>query len=133
MPSLEKIALTCFSTEDSDSVRRLAVPAFPRPCAISRNRLARRSARVFQRRLDLWQDFVEQRHVCHWCRRLDGEKVVGMSSTRVLAKMRHFWNQQLGLHQLYLDRHDVSGRDAIDALARRGNAKSGAAGGDRAG
>ena len=36
-PSLEKIALTCFSTEDSDSVRRTAMPAFPRPCAISRN------------------------------------------------------------------------------------------------
>jgi hypothetical protein len=42
-----------------------------------------------------------------------------MSSTRVLADVRHFWNQQLRLHQLYLDRHDVSGRDAVDALARR--------------
>jgi hypothetical protein len=49
-----------------------------------------------------------------------------MSSTRVLAKVRHFWNQQLLLHQLYLDRHDVSGGDAIDALARRRNATSGA-------
>ena len=56
-----------------------------------------------------------------------------MSSTRVLAKMRHFWDQQLRLHQLYLDRHDVSGGDAIDALARRRNTKSGAAYGDRAG
>jgi hypothetical protein len=56
-----------------------------------------------------------------------------MTSTRVLAKMRHFWNQQLHLHQLYLDRHDVSGMDAIDALARRRNARSGAAYGDRAG
>jgi hypothetical protein len=28
------------------------------------------------RRVDLWQDFVEQRHVCHSYRRLDGEKVV---------------------------------------------------------
>jgi hypothetical protein len=56
-----------------------------------------------------------------------------MSSTRVLAKVRHFWNQQLRLHQLYLDRHDISGSDAIDALARRRNAKSAAAYGDRAG
>jgi hypothetical protein len=42
-----------------------------------------------------------------------------MGNKRVLAKVRHFWNQQLRLHQLYLDRHDVSGRDAIDALARQ--------------
>jgi hypothetical protein len=56
-----------------------------------------------------------------------------MSSTRVLAKVRHFWNQQLRLQQLYVDRHEVSGRDAIDALAKRRNAKSGAASGDRAG
>jgi hypothetical protein len=48
-----------------------------------------------------------------------------MSSPRVLTKARHFWNQQLHLHQLYLDRHDVSGRDALDALARRRNAKYG--------
>jgi hypothetical protein len=56
-----------------------------------------------------------------------------MSSTSVLTKVRHSWNQQLRLHQLYLERHDVSGRDAIDALARRRNATSAAAGGDRAG
>jgi hypothetical protein len=28
-------------------------------------------------------------------------------------------HQQLRLHQLYLDRHDYSGGDALDALARR--------------
>jgi hypothetical protein len=26
--------------------------------------------------MNLWQDFVEQRHVCHSCWRLDGEKLV---------------------------------------------------------
>ena len=48
------------------------------------------------------------------------------------AQLRLFWNQQLRLHQLYLDRHDVSGGDALDALARRewsGGARIGQAGG----
>jgi hypothetical protein len=35
------------------------------------------------------------------------------------AQLREFVNQQLRLHQLYLDRHDVSGGDALDALAMR--------------
>jgi hypothetical protein len=56
-----------------------------------------------------------------------------MSIARGLAKVRQFWNEQLRLRQLYLDRLDVSGRDAIDALARRRNANPGAAYGDRAG
>lgn len=34
-----------------------------------------------------------------------------------------FWHQQLRLHQLYLDRHDVSGQDALRALAERKRAK----------
>jgi hypothetical protein len=35
------------------------------------------------------------------------------------ARWRQIWNQQIRLHQLYLDRHDVSGGDALDALAKR--------------
>jgi hypothetical protein len=35
------------------------------------------------------------------------------------AGMHEFWNQQLHLHQLYLSRLDVSGGDALDALAQR--------------
>jgi hypothetical protein len=50
-----------------------------------------------------------------------------MNSARVLTKLRHFWDQQVRLHQLYIDRHDVSGGDAIDALARRRKVRPGAA------
>ena len=35
------------------------------------------------------------------------------------SKWQQFIKQQLRLHQLYLDRNDVSGRDALDALAKR--------------
>jgi hypothetical protein len=42
-----------------------------------------------------------------------------MSDSRVFTKMRHFWEQQVRLHQLYIDRNDVSGGDAIAAMARR--------------
>jgi hypothetical protein len=46
-----------------------------------------------------------------------------MTNTKVLTRIRHFWNQQLRLQQLYLDRHDVSGGDAMAALARRRNGR----------
>ena len=46
-----------------------------------------------------------------------------MNSERVLTKVRHFWNQQLRLQQLHIDRHDVSGQDALTAIARRRNAR----------
>jgi hypothetical protein len=36
-----------------------------------------------------------------------------------IERLQQFWNQQVRLRQLYLDRHDVSGRDALDALAGR--------------
>ena len=36
-----------------------------------------------------------------------------------MERLQQFWNEQIRLHQLYLDRHEVSGRDALDALARR--------------
>jgi hypothetical protein len=36
-----------------------------------------------------------------------------------ISRWKRFWKQQVRLHQLYLDRHDVSGGDALDALARR--------------
>jgi hypothetical protein len=35
------------------------------------------------------------------------------------AGLSEFWNQQLHLHQLYLNSFDVSGGDALDAVARR--------------
>ena len=34
----------------------------------------------------------------------------------LLTKMREFWEQQVRLQQRYLDRHDASGGDALDAL-----------------
>jgi len=36
-----------------------------------------------------------------------------------IERLQQFWNEQVRLRQLYLDRNDVSGRDALDALARR--------------
>ena len=42
-----------------------------------------------------------------------------MDITRLLARLRHFWEQQLRLQRLYIDRHDVSGTDALQAMARR--------------
>jgi len=35
------------------------------------------------------------------------------------TRWKQIWKQQVRLHQLYLDRHDVSGGDALDALAKR--------------
>ncbi len=35
------------------------------------------------------------------------------------AQLQQTWHHQIRLHQLYLDRHDVSGGDALDALAGR--------------
>jgi hypothetical protein len=35
------------------------------------------------------------------------------------ARLQEFWNQQIRLHQLYLNSFDVSGGDALDALAQR--------------
>jgi hypothetical protein len=35
------------------------------------------------------------------------------------TRLQEFWNQQLHLHQLYLNSFAVSGGDALDALARR--------------
>ena len=35
------------------------------------------------------------------------------------AHVQEFWNQQLRLHQRYLDRNEVSGGDALDALMLR--------------
>jgi hypothetical protein len=32
------------------------------------------------------------------------------------AQVREFWDQQVRLQQRYLDRHDASGGDALDAL-----------------
>ena len=32
------------------------------------------------------------------------------------AQMRELWEQQVRLQQRYLDRHDASGGDALDAL-----------------
>jgi hypothetical protein len=37
----------------------------------------------------------------------------------LIAKLRQFWTVQLRLQQLYIDRHDVSGGDALDALMIR--------------
>ena len=42
-----------------------------------------------------------------------------MTSSEAFARIRHLWNEQVRLHQLYLDRHEVSGMDTLDALARR--------------
>ena len=42
-----------------------------------------------------------------------------MTSRETFAKIRHLWNEQVRLRQLYLDRNEVSGMDALDALARR--------------
>jgi hypothetical protein len=45
---------------------------------------------------------------------------VGLSHwPRWRAGLNEFWNQQLHLHQLYLSSFDVSGGDALDAVARR--------------
>ena len=38
---------------------------------------------------------------------------------RYRARLQEFWNQQVRLQQLYIDRHDVSGGDAIEALTIR--------------
>jgi hypothetical protein len=56
-----------------------------------------------------------------------------MTSRETLAKVRHLWNEQVRLQQLYLDRHEVSGMDSLDALARRRNSRHGGAHGDKAG
>jgi hypothetical protein len=40
--------------------------------------------------------------------------------SRWRAALHEFWNQQIHLHELYLNRHDVSGGDALDASALRG-------------
>jgi hypothetical protein len=37
----------------------------------------------------------------------------------LFTKMREFWEQQVRLQQRYLDRHDASGGDALDALMLR--------------
>ena len=49
----------------------------------------------------------------------EGTSPVAVALNRWRAGMHEFWNQQLHLHQLYLSRLDVSGGDALDALAQR--------------
>jgi hypothetical protein len=44
---------------------------------------------------------------------------VALGRQRWRAAMHEFWNQQLHLHQLYLNSFGVSGGDALDALAQR--------------
>jgi hypothetical protein len=40
------------------------------------------------------------------------------------TRWQQFWQQQVRLQQLYLDRHDVSGGDALEALAKRKRLRS---------
>ncbi len=65
------------------------------------------------------QDLVERWHSCHSWPGSGSGNLVPMKTSWLLQ----FWHQQLRLHQLYLDRHDVSGQDALRALAERKRAK----------
>ena len=52
----------------------------------------------------------------------EGMSPVGVAPSRwthLRARLHEFWNQQLHLQQLYLSSFDVSGGDALEALAQR--------------
>jgi hypothetical protein len=63
-----------------------------------------------------WQNVAGWWRSCHSLARLTGRENRAMS---LFTRMREFWDQQIRLHQRYLDRNDVSGGDALDALMLR--------------